>query len=53
MDFSGQVCAVTEPFPRGFYFLVDQMNRAALSIAANIAQGNGRFTIRDRIRFAG
>ncbi len=48
MDFSDQVCAVTQTFPRGFYFLVDQLNRAALSIAANIAEGNGRFTIRDR-----
>jgi four helix bundle protein len=48
MDFSDQVCAVTQTFPRDFYFLVDQLNRAALSIATNIAEGNGRFTVRDR-----
>jgi len=29
------------------------LNRAALSISANIAEGNGRFTIRDRKNFFG
>ena len=53
MDFSDQVCQSTQTFPRGFYFLVDQLNRAALSIAANIAEGNGRFTTRDRKNFFG
>ena len=53
MDFSDCVCQTTQTFPRGFYFLVDQLNRAALSIAANIAEGNGRFTIRDRKNFFG
>jgi four helix bundle protein len=53
MDFSDRVCAITQTFPRGFYFLVDQLNRAALAIAANIAEGNGRFTIRDRKNFFG
>src|SRR5439155_13505207 len=53
MDFSDRICALTQTFPRGFYFLVDQLNRAALSIAANIAEGNGRFTIPDRKNFFG
>src|SRR5580658_113776 len=53
MDFSDSVCQITQSFPRGFYFLVDQLNRAALSIAANIAEGNGRFTIRDKKNFFG
>lgn len=53
MDFSDHVCAITQTFPRGFYFLVDQLNRAALSTAANIAEGNGRLTVRDRKNFFG
>jgi four helix bundle protein len=48
VDFADQVCARTERFPRGYGFLVDQSNRAALSISANIAEGNGRFTRADR-----
>jgi four helix bundle protein len=53
MDFSDRACALTQTFPRGFYFLVDQLNRTALSIAANIAEGNGRFTIPYRKSFFG
>jgi four helix bundle protein len=44
IDFSDAISQETERFPRGYGFLVDQLNRAALSIAANIAEGNGRFT---------
>lgn len=47
------VAAMTQDFPRGFGFLADQLNRAALSIAANIAEGNGRFTKADRRNFFG
>lgn len=38
IDFSDRICQSNSNFPRGFYFLVDQLNRAALSIAANIAK---------------
>jgi four helix bundle protein len=51
--FADSVCQVTAGFPRGFFFLADQLNRAALSIAANIAEGNGRFTKADRRNYFG
>ncbi len=51
IDFSDAVSVKSEGFPRGYGFLTDQLNRAALSIAANIAEGNGRFTKPDRRNF--
>ncbi len=53
VDFAEAVCNITEGFPRGYGFLVDQLNRASLSISANIAEGNGRFTKADRKNFFG
>jgi four helix bundle protein len=41
VDFADKIAGSTETFPRGYYFLVDQLNRAALSIATNLAEGNG------------
>jgi hypothetical protein len=46
--FAEGICKLTDGFPRGCFFLTDQLNRAALSIATNIAEGNGRFTKPDR-----
>ena len=51
IDLADEVASLTENFPRGYYFLTDQLNRASLSIAANIAEGNGRFTKADRKNF--
>lgn len=51
VDFADHVCASSEKFTRGYGFLVDQLNRAALSISANLAEGNGRFTKADRKNF--
>jgi len=51
VDLADRVAGLAEGFPRGYYFLVDQLNRAALSIAANLAEGNGRFTKADRKNF--
>lgn len=51
--FADRICQLADGFPRGCYFLSDQLNRAALSIATNIAEGNGRFTKADRRNFFG
>ncbi len=53
VDFADACCARTEQFPRGYAFLASQLNRAAVSVAANIAEGNGRFTKADRKNFFG
>lgn len=51
VDFADRASVLTEGFPKGYYFLVDQLNRAALSIATNLAESNGRFTKADRKHF--
>ncbi len=51
VNFADETSALTQEFPRGFYYLSDQLNRAALSIATNLAEGNGRFTKPDRRNF--
>ncbi|MBN2132682.1 MAG: four helix bundle protein [Sedimentisphaerales bacterium] len=53
VDFADKICTTTSKFPNGYYFLRDQLNRASLSVAANIAEGNGRFTKNDRKHFFG
>jgi len=53
VTFADAVCTVTRNLPRGYFFLADQLNRAALSVAANIAEGNGRFTKADQRNFFG
>ncbi len=37
VDFADQVCDLTELFPARYNHLADQLNRASLSIASNIA----------------
>ena len=39
IDLADKISTLTEKFPRGYYFLTDQLNRAVLSIATNIAEG--------------
>ncbi|OGF47972.1 MAG: four helix bundle protein [Candidatus Firestonebacteria bacterium RIFOXYC2_FULL_39_67] len=51
LNFAEEVSNLTEGFRKGTYYLVDQLNRASLSIATNIAEGNGRFQKADRIHF--
>jgi four helix bundle protein len=43
---------ITEAFPkREQYSIVDQMRRSAVSITSNIAEGFGRESIKDKIKF--
>jgi four helix bundle protein len=51
VDFADEIASLTERFPRGYGFLVDQLNRAALSITSKLAEGNGRFAKPDRHNF--
>ena len=48
----GEVYQLTNRFPtQELHGLTNQIQRAAVSIPSNIAEGMGRFSIRDRIRF--
>jgi four helix bundle protein len=51
VDFAETISNLTDKFPKGTYYLVDQVNRAALSIPLNIAESNGRFTDNDKKNF--
>lgn len=52
MDLTVQVYRVSERFPRHeLYRLTSQLTRAAASVPANIAEGNGRGTRRDYANF--
>ena len=51
VDFADSICELKKNFPKGNYYLADQLNRASLSISANIAEGNGRFHKPDRASF--
>ena len=49
---TAEVYRLTEHFPQSEMFgLTSQMRRAALSIALNVAEGNGRWTMRDQGSF--
>lgn len=51
-DLAVDVYETTKSFPRHqLYSLTNQMQRAAVSVAANIAEGSGRRTLADYIRF--
>jgi four helix bundle protein len=46
-----KVSGLTDSFPKGNYYLIDQFNRAALSISTNLAEGNGRWHLNDKKQF--
>jgi four helix bundle protein len=52
VDFAERISALTKTFPaQGHYHLVDQLRRASVSISLNIAEGNGRWHVKDRKNF--
>ncbi len=51
VNFAEKIINLTEGLHKGYYCLTDQLNRASLSIATNIAEGNGWFTKKDRRNF--
>ncbi len=42
---------LTSGFSRPNWYVADQLNRASLSVALNIAEGTGRATVADKRRF--
>lgn len=42
---------ITQPFPRAFWELGDQLRRAALSICLNIAEGSAKYSDKDFKRY--
>lgn len=51
-DFAVEICRLTANFPqREMYGLCSQMNRAAVSIPSNIAEGSSRQSDKDQVRF--
>jgi|KBSSwiStaDraftv2_1062776.scaffolds.fasta_scaffold53897_2 four helix bundle protein len=52
-EFARQIYIVTQKFPDDERFgLISQMRRAAVSIMSNLAEGSGRDSDRELIRFA-
>jgi len=46
-----RVFGLTRKFPREYYYLSDQVNRSALSIALNIAEGSAKSSDKDFNRY--
>ncbi len=51
IDFVARANDVVEALPRGRGYLADQLQRAALSIVLNIAEGAGKFSGDDKAAF--
>ncbi len=51
MDVARRVPTLIGHLPRGSYYLEDQLKRALSSAILNLAEGNGRRSIKERNRF--
>lgn len=51
LDFVMAANAIRESLPAGRHALADQLDRAAVSIPLNIAEGAGEFASREKARF--
>ncbi len=51
LDVARKVPALIKKWPAGYAYLEDQLKRAASSVVLNIAEGNYRYSIKERTRF--
>lgn len=51
LEFAERLSILTDNLPKGQGYIIDQLQRAALSVPANIAEGNGRHHMKERLNF--
>ena len=51
IEFIGTASTIAKSLPKGRAYIADQLNRAALSVPLNIAEGAGEFSKREKKRF--